>query len=144
MLSRAEGRGRGCSVPVPIAVWGLSCRDILVVLLKSEQERWGQSQKADGLLLVMSRKMFGISEPSAVHLLSALSPTLASSVWNSPEELSNNLIDSTAVNWRIPHFTHGKSVEKPLKTYLFPKCFLHPQKRFYIVFIHIVMSSDPR
>lgn len=65
--------------------------------------------------------MFGISEPSAVHLLSALSPAFASSVWNSPEELSNNLIDSTAVNWRIPHYAHGKSLEKAFEKISFPK-----------------------
>lgn len=94
------------------------------MVLHNLSRRGGVSvPEADGLLSVMSRNMFGISEPSAVHLLSALSPTFASSVWNSPEELSNNLIDSTAVNWRIPHYTQGKSLEKAFEKISFPKVF---------------------
>lgn len=93
------------------------------------------SQKADRLLTVMSRNTFGISEPTAVHLLSALSPTFASSVWNSPEELSNNLIDSTAVNWRIPHYTHREEPWKSLWKNLFS------QSVFYIHRSNSILSS---
>lgn len=93
------------------------------------------SQKADCLLMVMSRNTFGISEPTAVHLLSALSPTFASSLWNSPEELSNNLIDSTAVNWRIPHYTHREEPWKSLWKNLFS------QSVFYIYRSNSILSS---
>lgn len=109
-VGRDGGTGAvGCSVSVLIGMWGFSrrrrprgstmARQILAA------EVGCLSQKPDCLPMVTKGIYLASQSTSAVHLLSALSPMFASSAWNFPEELSNNLIDSTAVNWRTPHYT---------------------------------------